>query len=352
MSDSYLQSLVINKCKELGTEKSAEFFLVGPGLIRQWVNGSKSPSLASVEKVFSIPDKAPEEGGWQGKQVFIGCPIYKNSNAATLTCLLGIWDRAKFGFRPRFGDAFIVHARNQLATDFLASNMAEFFGVDDDMVFPFGNAAFFNLLNDTTLPEKYAGLHSVNRLRSHGKSFVGALYFGRNAYGKAMYAEAMAETPAGRYENQRIHSGPTDELKETDWVGTGCYFHTRQVLLDIQEKFPHLAPQHPSEPFHFYSNTADALISSVSEVKVKAQAAVAEIQAGNAERASEVIGDLLRQVELAENQALKQNRLHAGEDVLFGTRAKIAGHQPHVDLGLVCGHVGYNTWNHTNTKVR
>jgi hypothetical protein len=167
-----------------------------------------------------------------------------------------------------------------------------------------------------------------------------------------MYAEAMAETPAGRYENQRIHSGPTDELKETDWVGTGCYFHTRQVLLDIQEKFPHLAPQHPSEPFHFYSNTADALISSVSEVKVKAQAAVAEIQAGNAERASEVIGDLLRQVELAENQALKQNRLHAGEDVLFGTRAKIAGHQPHVDLGLVCGHVGYNTWNHTNTKVR
>ena len=56
MSDSYLQSLVINKCKELGAEKSAEFFEVSVGLVRQWINGSKTPSLASVEKVFSVPE--------------------------------------------------------------------------------------------------------------------------------------------------------------------------------------------------------------------------------------------------------------------------------------------------------
>lgn len=352
MSDSYLQSLVINKCKELGAEKSAEFFEVSVGLVRQWINGSKTPSLASVEKVFSVPEGKPVEAAWEGKEVFIASPCYKQTNPVTMTCLLGIWDRSKFGFRARFGDAFISHSRNQLATDFLSSGMKECLTFDDDMIFPFGNAAAFNLYTDSTLPDKYAGLHTVNRLRSHGKSFVGALYFGRNAYGKAMYADAMALTPAGREENLRAHSAPFDEVKATDWVGTGCLYFTRKVLEDIQAKFPHLAPQHPSEPFHFFSNTADALVASISEVKQKANAAVLEIQTGTAAKASEIIGDLLRQVDHAEADVLKHNRIHAGEDVLFGLRAKQAGHQPHVDLGLVCGHVGNNVWMNHNTKVR
>lgn len=352
MSDSYLQSLVINKCKELGAEKAAEFFEVSVGLVRQWINGSKTPSLASVEKVFSVPEGKPEDAAWEGKEVFIAAPFYKSTNPATLTCLLGVWDRAKFGFRPRFGDAFIVHARNQLATDFLESKMPYCWWIDDDMIVPMGNASFFNLITDSTLPDKFAGIHTPNRLRASGKSLVGATYFGRNAYGKGVYAEAMAATPAGREENMRVHAGPVDEVRPTDWIGTGCLWHTRQVLLDIQAKFPHLAPQHPTEQFHFFTNTADSLINSMSEIKAKANAAVLEIQTGTAAKASELIGDMLRQIDAAEKDALIHNRLQQGEDQLFCHRAKQAGHQPHIDLGIVCGHVGNSVWMHHNTKVR
>jgi hypothetical protein len=36
-----------------------------------------------------------------------------------------------------------------------------------------------------------------------------------------------------------------------------------------------------------------------------------------------------------------ENPLGSGEDVSFCLRAAAAGHQPHVDMGLVCGHIGY-----------
>jgi hypothetical protein len=352
MSDSYLQSLVINKCKDLGVETSATFFEVSEGLVRQWVNGSKTPSLAAVEKVFSVPESKPTEAAWEGKEVFIAAPFYKSTNPATLTCLLGVWDRAKFGFRPRFGDAFIVHARNQLATDFLDSKMPYIWWIDDDMIVPMGNAGFFNTITDSNIPDKFAGIHTPNRFRASGKSLIGATYFGRNAYGKGVYAEAMAPTAAGRIENLRAHEGPIDEIRPTDWIGTGCLWHTRQVLLDIQEKFPHLAPQHPTEQFHFFTNTADGLINSMSEIKAKASAAVAEITTGTAAKAAEIIGDMLRQIEGAEKDALTHNRLQQGEDQLFCHRASQAGHQPFVDLGIVCGHVGSTVWMHHNTKVK
>jgi hypothetical protein len=35
-----------------------------------------------------------------------------------------------------------------------------------------------------------------------------------------------------------------------------------------------------------------------------------------------------------------ENPLGSGEDVSFCLRAQAAGHTPHVDLGLRCGHVG------------
>ena len=201
------------------------------------------------------------------------------------------------------------------------------------------------------LPEKFAGMHTINRLKSHEKSVIGGLYFGRIPTGRAMYAEAMQDTEQGNIENRQAHEGPIDRIQETDWVATGCLWTNRQVFLDIQEKFPHLAPQHPTETFHFFTNTNDALLTSMEDIKASAEQAVREIKTGTAENAGKVIEDMLKQVASAEQDAIRHNRLAQGEDQLFCRRAKVAGHQPWVDRGLVCGHSGFNVWSYHNTKA-
>ena len=40
-----------------------------------------------------------------------------------------------------------------------------------------------------------------------------------------------------------------------------------------------------------------------------------------------------------------------GEDVTFCIRAAAAGHQPHVDLGLICGHQGSKIYGQPSMKT-
>lgn len=347
--DSYLQALVTSRCKELGVEKAAEYFSVAPGLVRQWLSGSKIPSLASVEKVFVLPEALPENAAWAGKEVFIAAPFYKSTNPATMFSLLAVWERGKYGFRHRSGDAFIVHARNQLAHDFLSSGLPICQWLDDDMILPCGQAGWYNSATGFNFPEKYAGIHFVNQLRSRGKTFIGGLYFGRKLGGRACYHEAMLETQEGTNENARAKEAPFDEVKATEWVGTGALQHTREVLLDIQKIHPHLAPQHASETWHYFSNHADAVMRQFREMTEKTQAVGVLVKGGEAEKAGHLLVELYEQMKQAESTIVTQNRLQQGEDQLFGRRAAAAGHQPHVDFSVVCGHLGSNVWGPKNT---
>lgn len=350
MSDSHLQGLVIGKCRELGDAKAAEYFGVSASLVRQWVNGSKTPSLASVEKVFVLPETPPVEANWKEKEVFLALPAYKSVHPATLFTLLAMWDRPKMGFRTRFNDAFIIHARETLAADFLSSKMPICVTLDDDMVWPCGQATWLNETTGFNLPEKFAGLHMVNQLRSRKKSLVGGLYFGRNRKGRAMYHEAMQQTPEGNMENARAHDAPMDECKPTEWVGTGGLLFTRDVLLDIMKTHPHLAPQHPAEPFHFFTNSADGVMKGFTEMQQKAAAIHASITRGETGPAGAVLADLMNQMTKAAEDLVKHNRLQQGEDQLFCRRATVAGHQPYVDLALVGAHIGFNAWGPSTTE--
>lgn len=345
MSDSILRQAVIVRCRELGDQKAAEFFGVSTALVRQWVCGSKSPSLSAVEKVFVMPESPPQNAAWEGKEVFIAAPFYKSTNPMTTFALLAVWDRPKYGYRHRFGDAFIVHARNQLADDYLKSGMPWCWWIDDDVIPPCGLASWY--LQNTKIPmsEQYAGVHAANQLRSRGKTLIGGLYFGRYEHGKATYAEALTD-PA---ENERAHKAPFDEVKATDFVGMGCTMHTREVLLDIQAAYPHLAPQHSSEFFHFFSGCSDAIVRAFRDVRTKAAAVSAALTEGRAEEASTLVADVIAQMESAEKEYFKDSRLQQGEDQTFCRRAAKAGHQPFVDFSVVCGHVGTTVFGPHNT---
>lgn len=352
MSDSYLQQLVVNRCNQLGSAEAAQFFGVSEGLIRQWQAGSKTPSLASVEMVFQRPPSLATgfDAKWDGKQVFLALPCYKTADPRTLYSILGIWDRAKFGASVKYGDAYIIHTRNILTRDFLSTGIPEVLHIDDDMILPMGDPDWYNLVTGFNFPEKFAGMHTPSRLRSHGKTIVGGLYFGRHPRGKGMYYEAMIDTPEGRVENAKAHRAPRDEIRPVWWVATGCLWHTREVLLDIQKTHPHLAPQHPTEPWHFFSNADDALHKVFHVLREKVDTAAITLKQGNGAETERILADVLKQMADSEKLNARNAQLNQGEDQTFGKRAKVAGHQSYVDFGLVCGHAGGCIYGPGNTR--
>lgn len=228
-----------------------------------------------------------EEASWEGKQVCLLLPWYKNVHPLTAFSIISLFDKSKMAAILNYGDAFIINTRNRLAERFLQTNIEWAFTIDDDMVLPCGNATWFNSFTGFGIPDKFSGLHSINRLLSHGKTLVGGLYMGRAENGKPIYAEAMSDRGEAELVKGR---GAVDVLKPVKWCGTGGLLIHRSVFLDIEKKFPHLARNANGERGHWF--TPD------------------------------------------------DNTLSKGEDVVFGIRAKAAGHTSYVDLGLRYGHVG------------
>lgn len=270
-----------------------------------------------------------------GKKVMIVTPWQKLVSPITSFCVGQLTDRRRTTAMLNFGDAFVAHSRNNTTDYFLQTDCEYMLTIDDDMVIPFGNAEWFNAYTRFNLPEKFAGLNALDRLMSHGKTLVGALYFGRYPNAKAVYNEAMA------YESEAAFArkAPVDIVKPTKWVGTGCMLIHRSVFLDIEKKFPRLARGPGGKFGHWFTSTEASLMESLEAVRATLQGELNSTKAYHA----------LEKLEAMAAQARYENALGCGEDVSFCRRASDAGHQPHVDLGLVCGHIGHYVFGPNNT---
>jgi len=328
MLRSFLENLVVQKIKTVGRAEASEFFEVSDLRIAQWENGSKPISLAAVEKVFS-PDlfqQQIQEAQWDGKKVMLCLPWYKAVHPMTMWSVLAMWDKNKMGALTRSGDAFIAHARNSIAKDFVESGVEWSFWIDDDVILPCGNAGWFQRKTGwDRMPDTFAGVHTINRLLSHGKSIVGGLYFGRSPKGKPMYAEG-ANDPM---EASLARTAPANICKPTRWVATGCLLVHRQVFLDMSKKYPHLDNNWFTSSEHDLRHDVDDILKNL----------------GNA------TGDqIVRRLQEAKAKTDANSKLGYGEDVQFCIRAASCGHQPHIDLGVVCAHVGGEAFGPYNTK--
>lgn len=338
---SYLRDMVVAKVRELGAPAAAEFFGVSEQLVRQWEAGTKPVSLAAVDKVFVPPEKGFTDASWEGKKVLIMLPWYKTTNPLTTFSLLAILDRAKMGAAMEFGDALIAHARNKLLDTLVNTGVEYGFFLDDDMIVPCGNAGWFNRYTGLALPEAYAGQHVINRLMERQKTLVSALYFQRHQNGKAVYYEALLDTPEAAEENRVARTAPSQFLKQVAWAGTGCMLVHRSVALDMREKMPWIAPQASGESWHYFSSATDTLFEKLPTVAADLDAAIAEFSSGGASRQLETtVKDAQKRLSELVSNAAKANRLRGGEDEVFGRRAAACGHPTFVDFSVVCGHVG------------
>lgn len=261
-------------------------------------------------------------------RVAILCPFYKETNPLTMVSLLRLVDKTRMQVLLNYGDAFIAHSRNKLAEQFLRTDAEWAFTVDDDVILPCGNAKWFNEVTGFNLPEELAGRTALDRLLSHGKTLVGGLYFGRWRNGKPMYAE-------GQQDSEWVRKVP-DVCKPTRWVATGAMLIHRSVFEDIERKFPQLARDSEGNHSNFFTSSEHDLTAAVEEV---ANLLNEELTVGDGTSDARIAK--ARSI-LARAQAMsnRHSRLGTGEDVIFCTRAAQAGHQPHVDCGLLCGHVG------------
>lgn len=208
--------------------------------------------------------------------------------------------------------------------------------IDDDMAVPFGNSQWWKTYTGwEDYPEPFASFNAIDRLLSHGKTLVGGLYFGRHAQGKGTYAEG-----ANPNEADFCRKGPHDVCKPTRWVGTGCILIHRTVFEDIEKKYPHLGRGADGLGGQWFTSSEHTSMDLITRThKLLAQG---PMDGQKALKAFDMLEGGLAEIK-------HRSPLAVGEDVIFCTRAAEAGHQPHVDLGLVCGHVGSQVFGPKNT---
>ncbi len=273
------------------------------------------------------------------KQAMLVLPWGKLTNPLTAFSVAQLQDRRRVTTALNFGDAFVAHSRNSCADVFLASDKDWMLTIDDDMIVPFGNPKWFKAHTGFNfLPEPYASFNTLDRLMSHGKTLVGALYFGRYKGSFPMYGEG-----ANQSEGDYARSGPHDICKPTRWVGTGCMLIHRSVYEDIEKKFPRLGRGADGKGGHWFSSSEHTAMDWIE--RTRSMLSEGAMTGEKALRAYEMM-------EAAHAEAASRSSLGMGEDVQFCVRAKEAGHQPYVDMGLIPGHVGHCVFGPHNTGIK
>jgi hypothetical protein len=97
----------------------------------------------------------------------------------------------------------------------------------------------------------------------------------------------------------------------------------RSVFEDIEKKFPHLARGANGLGGQWFTSSEHDLRAAVEKAVAMADPAAA-----------------MRFISDALTISKRNSSLGMGEDVQFCVRAAQAGHQPFVDMGCLCGHIG------------
>jgi hypothetical protein len=297
-----------------------------------------SDSTAGIPLV-AVPPKTTLTLATANTKVFVALPWQKSTNPITAFCVAGLIDRSRTVACLNFGDAFVAHSRNKCVELFLASPCEWLLMLDDDMVIPFGNAKWFNAYCGTDFPEQFAGANAIDRLLSHKKTLVGGLYFGRHQHGAPMFGEGAATAQEAAF----ARKAPMDLIKPTRWVATGCMLIHRKVFEAIEKRFPRLARNAQGQRGNWFSSSEHSLMDDVD--KCREVLSTGPMTGEKALKAYQIL-------EEAASKARNKSSLGMGEDVAFCVRAAEVGHQPHVDFGLVCGHIGHAVYGPWNTRPR
>jgi hypothetical protein len=156
-------------------------------------------------------------------------------------------------------DTVIHRSRNMLAHRFLASGAAWSLWLDSDMVAPVANPEWFRwITNSQVIPDEVGRYDFLEKLMGNGKAVVGGVYASRRYMGQlVIQPEIKPRSHEDKLLCNDIRKGTARGLVEVDWIGFGCALIHREVFLEVQRRFPQLAPTQEFMPWRFFQPEAD-----------------------------------------------------------------------------------------------
>jgi hypothetical protein len=302
MSQLSLSEIVIAWIERVGTEDAAAELLeklgkkYAPATLKSWKSGRIDPPLAVAQMVWDagrIEWTSPETL-FEGSKIYIVSPVYDRVSFLMYKAshILRYRYEKQLGILTMMGSELAL-LRNKLADRFLETGAEWALWLDSDMAPPMGYPAESRKWG-SDFADEYNQVDVLEKLMSHGKTIVSAVYFDRWGQGIPMFAEGRNDASVAR----GLRGGPRNELRSTEWVGAGCCLVHRKVYEDMLEKIPEIRRPNDQTPNGYYTPIDNGF----------------------------------------------------GEDTSFCLRAKTAGHETFVDLGCFSGHVGEIA--HYNKKIR
>ena len=271
-----LTQAILEHIYELGGEKSEtcqKYYDRSQQTLKNWC---QNPSIIPLGAILKFLDRAPkiqddiieilephfdydgENGTWslpnRGKTSVMVCmPILNQPSVPFMWTMIYLAKKYELGFDIQ-ADTRIERSRNMLAKRFLASNCQWSLWVDSDMAPPIANANYFRwLTGSTTVANEHAGYDVLERLMSHRKPIVGAVYASRRYHGAlVMQPEINPRSHEDKLLANQIRRGQGQGLAGVEWIGFGVALIHREVFLEVQRRFPNLAPQSELAPWRYF----------------------------------------------------------------------------------------------------
>lgn len=217
---------------QYGREKVTEIIGQGPAVMSMWLSRKRFP-VEAIQKLIDF-DPAPlhavqplYSNPEPGKKLVILMPMNGAPEPEVMDAFARLYDPKEMDFR-RVGFNNLSVARNSLAGQFLKGPWDWALWWDSDTIPPYGDAAAFKKLCQTpSMPESFAGVHSIYRMLVHKKSFISACYVGRRKGAPPQFGGDAESIKA------MVKRGPRNEVIETEWSGFGFTLTNRQVFEDI-----------------------------------------------------------------------------------------------------------------------
>lgn len=216
-----------------GREKVTEIIGSGPAMVSMWLSRKRFP-LDAVQKLIEF-DPSPLHAVQPlysnpelGKKLVILMPMNGSPEPEVMDAFARLYDPKEMDFR-RVAFNNLSVARNALAGQFLRGPWDWALWWDSDTIPPYGDAqAFKKLCQNPSLPDVFAGVHSIYRMLVHRKSFVSACYVGRRKGAPPQFGQTDSSSMASL-----MKRGPRNETVECDWSGFGFVLTHRKVFEDI-----------------------------------------------------------------------------------------------------------------------
>jgi hypothetical protein len=180
-------------------------------------------------------------------------PILGQPTLPFFWSMLYLAKKYELGFDVQ-ADTMIARSRNMLAKRFLASNALWSLWIDCDIAAPIANGNWFRWITGSTNISNEACEYDVlGRLLSHRKAIVGGVYASRRYHGQlVIQPEIKPRSHEDKLLAIQISRGLGKGLAAVVWLGFGCCLVHRDVFLEVQRRFPDLAPQEEIAPWDFF----------------------------------------------------------------------------------------------------